>query len=316
MQSEPRITLVICTYNRAAYLKDTLQDLAAQDAPAGLFEILVVNNNSEDETELVSRQFGEENPGLAFRMVTEREKGLSHARNRAVSEAAAPVIHYIDDDVYLPDKYITTVLKYLEMFPEARCAGGRIRVSFDSEGKKDRLAWIPSELMPMFGLHELGEKPRIYPPGDFPRGGNMLIFKSVFQKYGAFDVRLGRTGKKLLGSEEKAFFERVRENGVKLYYWPEMELTHRIGATRLKKEYLRRQSEGIGESEGLRVKGSWTETSIKGASEVGKAAVSLLLSLLYLLKGKPYAAGFLLKFRYWVFIGFVRGAFGNTERSD
>ena len=68
MQSEPRITLVICTYNRSAYLKDTLQDLAAQDAPADLFEILVVNNDSEDETELVCRQFGEENPGLAFRM--------------------------------------------------------------------------------------------------------------------------------------------------------------------------------------------------------------------------------------------------------
>src|SRR5690625_7996209 len=100
----------------------------------------------------------------------------------------------------------------------------------------------------------------------------MLIFKSVFQKYGAFDVRLGRTGKKLLGSEEKAFFERVRENGVKLYYWPEMELTHRIGATRLKKEYLRRQSEGIGESEGVREKGAWTENEIKGDSEGGSAS--------------------------------------------
>src|SRR5690625_5988807 len=137
---------------------------------------------------------------------------------------------------------------------------------------KVRLAWIPYDLKQMFGLHDLGEKPRIYPPGDFPRGGNMLIFKSVFQKYGAFDVRLGRTGKKLLGSEEKAFFERVRENGVKLYYWPEMELTHRIGATRLKKENFRRQSEGIGESEGLRVKGEWSGTEIKGASEVSKAA--------------------------------------------
>src|SRR5690625_6066599 len=157
MQSEPRITLVICTYNRAAYLKDTLQDLAAQDAPAGLFEILVVNNNSEDETELVSRQFGEENPGLAFRMVTEREKGLSHARNRAVSETAAPVILYIDDDVYLPDKYITTVLKYLEMFPEARCAGGRIRFSLDSKGKKIGWWGFLSELMRRFVLTDRGE---------------------------------------------------------------------------------------------------------------------------------------------------------------
>src|SRR5690625_4956693 len=184
MQSALRITLVICTYNRSAYLKDTLQDLAAQDAPVDLFEILVVNNDSEDETELVCRQFGEENSSLAFRMVTEKEKGLSHARNRAVSETAAPIILYIDDDVYLPDKYITTVLKYLEMFTEARCAGGRIRVSFDSEGKKDRLAWIASELMPMFGLHEWGEKPRIYRSGGLPWGGGERIFKSGFQEDG------------------------------------------------------------------------------------------------------------------------------------
>lgn len=294
-------------------MKDTLEDLAAQDASAGDYEIVVVNNNSTDETRAVCEAFGLSYPEVAFRMAEETSQGLSFARNCAIDVANSGILLFIDDDVLLPHSYIRLVLGYLDEQPETVCAGGRILVSFDDEKNRERPDWIPSELMPMFGLHDLGDEKKRYPAGNFPRGGNMLIFKSVFDTYGSFDTRLGRAGRKLLGSEEKAFFDRIRKKGVDLHYWPEMELTHRIGSARLTDDYLKEQSMGIGESEGLRVHNSKSLIVKKGCSEMVKILGSLILSLIYLLKGKGKAAIFLMKFRAWVFKGFTKGVFQNMD---
>lgn len=305
MQTRPHITIAICTYNRSGYLKDTLKDLAVQTARHDLYEILVVDNNSDDGTPSICDRFTQSNPEIPFRTVTEASQGLSHARNRAVREALGEAIYFIDDDVHLPADYVEKALKYSREKPNTLSAGGRIRVRFDDE--PERPDWIPDELMPMFGLHDLGDEDRIYPSSNFPRGGNMMVRKSVFDTFGLFDTTLGRTGKELLGSEEKAFFERIRKNGVQLRYWPGLELTHRISSDRLKTTFLKKQSAGIGKSERLRVRGSSKAFLKKLASEEVKIAGSILLAIIYLIRLRPKAALFMLRFRYWVFMGFLRG---------
>jgi glucosyl-dolichyl phosphate glucuronosyltransferase len=306
MNKIPLITIAICTYNRAEYLRDTLADLQGQSADPGDFEILVINNNSADHTTEVCSDFSNRSSGLSFRWVSETRQGLSFARNRALEEALSDVILYIDDDVHLPADFVLTALSCLKKYPDVDCAGGRIFVSFD----ENDTSWIPDELMPMFGLHDLGDRDRIYPLTNFPRGGNMLIKKNLFESYGAFNTELGRIGSELLGSEEKEFFERIRKEGVKLHYWSELKLWHRIGAVRLKEPYLKKQSEGIGRSERLRTAGSNGRVIVKFISEVSKMAGSLFLSVIYLIRGRAKAAGFLLKFRIWVLKGFM---FGNVS---
>jgi glucosyl-dolichyl phosphate glucuronosyltransferase len=300
MNNLPLITIAICTFNRAGYLKDTLNDLGRQSAAPESFEVLVVNNNCTDHTDIVCREFATQYPRLNFRWVEETEQGLSFARNLAVREATSGAILFIDDDVILPDHFVGTALTYLEENPEVLCAGGRIFVSFD-EGEPD---WIPKELMPMFGLHDLGDKDSAYPSTNFPRGGNMLIKKEVFQKFGMFNTELGRIGTNLLGSEEKEFFDRVRKRGVTLFYWRDLSLQHRIGAERLKIDYLEKQSIGIGASERLRVSGSFLKFTGKLLSEFAKLAASIVLAAGYLITGRGKAARFLLKFRFWVLKGF------------
>lgn len=309
MQSLPRITVAICTYNRAGYLADTLGDLASQQTDPELFEILVINNNSRDGTETVCEIFSKTNPKCNFCMVTEKKQGLSFARNRAAKEAAAEAIFYIDDDVKLPENFVETALNYLDKRPSTLCAGGRIFVDFDEP--EEEPDWIPGELMPMFGLHDLGDDDLTYPRGNFPRGGNMMIQKTVFEAFGYFDTTLGRTGDQLLGSEEKDFFEKIRRNGVDLHYWSDLKLTHRIGADRLDREYLAKQSEGIGRSERLRLKGDYEGLLKKIGSELFKLTGSLFLSILYLMQSRAKAAGFLLQFRLWVLKGFLSGPSGK-----
>lgn len=301
MQYDPQITIAICTYNRASYLKDTLDDLAEQNLKPEKFEILVINNNSTDGTETVCEIFAKTHPNHQFRNVKEEKQGLSYARNRAAREALTSVILFIDDDVKLPRHFVYTAIEYAKNRPSTMCAGGRIQVSFDDADPD----WIPAELMPMFGLHDLGEYDKLYPSSNFPRGGNMMIRKSIFDAFGYFDRHLGRKGDQLLGSEEKHFFEQLRKNGVELHYWANLELTHRIGAKRLEEEYLRAQSIGIGRSERMRAVESEFQTAKKLGSEILKFAGSLLLAVGYLARGKTKAAGFIIQFRVWVLKGFL-----------
>ena len=303
MQSQPRITVAICTYNRAGYLKDTLEDLAGQNTDRDLYEVLVINNNSKDGTATVCEIFSKTNPDVQFCAVTEKNQGLSYARNRAAKEAGSDAVLFIDDDVKLSENFVETAIRYLEKRPSTLCAGGRIFVEFDEE--KQEPDWIPNELMPMFGLHDLGDEDKMYPPSDFPRGGNMMIRKTVFDAFGYFDTQLGRSGEILMGSEEKAYFEKIRRNGVELHYWSDLELIHRIGSRRLEKEYLAKQSVGIGNSERVRLQGSYEELLKKFSSELFKLMGSFLLSAWYLIRGKPKAAGFLIQFRFWVLKGFL-----------
>jgi glycosyltransferase involved in cell wall biosynthesis len=301
MQNEIKLTVVICTYNRAGYLHDTLQDLSEQNASFDSFEVLVINNNSTDGTSTVCEIFEKTNPQVHFVRVVEERQGLSFARNRAVREANSNTLLYIDDDVRLPADYVSTALNYIHNRPSVMSAGGPIDVLFD-HGDPD---WIPKELMPMFGYHDLGEDDRLYPSLNFPRGGNMIIRKSVFDAFGYFDTELGRKGGNLLGSEEKAFFERLRKNGIELHYWADMKLFHRIGKERLSKKFIRKQSIGIGKSERLRVSESVKDVLAKLFSEVIKLGGSFILALGYLLLGKLKAAGLLIQFRFWVMRGFL-----------
>ncbi len=66
-----KLSIVVATYNRAPYLLRTLESLARQTLSPGLFEILVVNNNSSDNTPEVVAGFAGSHPQLQVRMVTE-----------------------------------------------------------------------------------------------------------------------------------------------------------------------------------------------------------------------------------------------------
>src|SRR5215469_2479676 len=104
--SHPTISVVICTHNRCKLLKDTLVSLAQMAKPEGLpWELLVVDNNSSDQTKEVVESFSggcELKPQYVF----ERAPGLSHARNRGVKESRADIISFLDDDVIVASDWL------------------------------------------------------------------------------------------------------------------------------------------------------------------------------------------------------------------
>ena len=95
----PKLSICICTYNRAENLKRTLSSLVAQvGIQSELIEVLIVDNNCTDATAEVLQAFRKI---LPLRCVTERAQGLAHARNRAIAEFSGDVLLFTDDDVRL-----------------------------------------------------------------------------------------------------------------------------------------------------------------------------------------------------------------------
>jgi glycosyltransferase involved in cell wall biosynthesis len=105
MKQDISITVAVCTHNKAAGLRRTLESLDKNRVSRmHRTEVIMVDNASTDETESVIRSYG---PGhLDFRYLFQPQKGLSHARNTALAAARGEVILFTDDDVLVADDWI------------------------------------------------------------------------------------------------------------------------------------------------------------------------------------------------------------------
>lgn len=302
MDHRPDVTFIICTYNRAGYLDDTLQSLQKQDLNPLPVEILIIDNNSSDDTPKVvdrhqSRYTKDPNP---IRYIKETNQGLSYARNRGIREAKAPCIVFLDDDIRASESLIPAWLSFFSKHPQAIAGGGKIHVQFDDP----RPSWMSHFLLPLLGHHDLGDKQKPYPLKKYPFGGNMGFRKSIFDQLTPFHTDLGRKGKKLKASEEKELFRRFRNHEVDLYYLPEAMLYHRVNSDRLTEAYIRRQAVGLGQSMALQMVNNPDQKRSHILQEIGKWGATLLLFWVYLLSFQPGKAVMLIKFRKWIAEGY------------
>ncbi len=92
-----KLSIVVCTYNRAESLLDTIDSLVRQRlAPGSSFEVVVIDNNSKDGTRAAVESF-KKSP-WPVRYFFEAQQGLGYARNRGLREAQGDFILFIDDD--------------------------------------------------------------------------------------------------------------------------------------------------------------------------------------------------------------------------
>jgi glycosyltransferase involved in cell wall biosynthesis len=135
------VTITIQTYNRSGMLAQTLESLRLLRCPEAVdYEILVVDNNSNDDTPEVIRRYGEV---LAprLRSVFEPRQGLSHARNRALAEAKGEIVSFIDDDVAVDPNWLGAVCDAFAKH-SASVVGGRSYLIYPTP--QGRPAWLPA----------------------------------------------------------------------------------------------------------------------------------------------------------------------------
>jgi glycosyltransferase involved in cell wall biosynthesis len=219
------VSVVICTYNRAKYLGKCIDSIARQTFPSEKYELIVVDNNSSDNTAQVVDFKKSQYPSWRLRYILEVQQGLSYSRNRGMREACGKYVLYIDDDAYADEQWIESIVNCFENFcPRPVCIGGKILL--DWEGKEPN--WLSERYRGMLGYLNYGKT--AYLNDDLSlaiNGGNIAFDRAFFLSRGYnFPGSLGRIGDKLLYGEETLVIRRLLEDKAPVCYLDEALVWH------------------------------------------------------------------------------------------
>jgi glycosyltransferase involved in cell wall biosynthesis len=230
-----KFSIVIATYKRAALLADTLDSLSRL-RPGAPWEVIVVDNNSPDDTRAVVEAAAPSYPvplGYAF----EKEQGRSAALNCGFRVASGDIIVTTDDDVRVAPDWLNTIARGLETL-NCDYVGGRVLPVWESQPPN----WVPrvnGRLWAVIALLDYGTEPIKF-GRRVPLGVNMAMRREAIERAGGFDTRIGRKAGTLLGQEVREWCMRAHAAGLTGYYLPGMVVQHLIPTDRLNKAYFRR----------------------------------------------------------------------------
>ena len=229
-----RLTVAICTYNRAELLRQTLAGIARQTFPADQFEVLVIDNNSTDRTALVVAEFADARP--APRHVVETQQGLDHARNRAIAEARGEIVVFADDDILMEPDWLEQLAAPFAADPAGRigAVGGEVIPVFP-----DGLpAWVAEWHGPLSFRGDAGP----LAAHQNPMGANLALPKQVFAQHGLFRTELDRSGPALFSGGDEEMIRRVRAAGLEVWFAPAAAVRHQMPASRTTFRYAARHA--------------------------------------------------------------------------
>lgn len=286
------LSIVISTYNNAASLERALKSVAMQDADKSIWECVVVNNNSTDDTVERVAAFAKAHSDINIKLVDEPQQGLSYARNRGIAESKGQFIAFIDDDETINEGFVSA---YIDLFRNhgAFVGSGALKVCYETARPK----WMSYYTEKMIANPlDLGSEIITITRTITPTGGNMAFNREVFNLYGNFDTNLGRKGGELFGGEENDLFERIRDLGERIFYTPHAIAYHHISDKKLTPEYFDKLSYGVGVSKRMRAEKRDSLEELY-SDEKAKRRYTLLLSIFYILTFRPQKAIWLRRMR-------------------
>jgi glucosyl-dolichyl phosphate glucuronosyltransferase len=227
------ISIVLCTYNRAGMLGDSLRSWSQVVQRGRKVEFIVVDNASTDATRSVVEGFVAGFPG-PLRYVHEKQAGLSFARNRGIEVAAGRIVAFVDDDIYFDAAWLEEILAAFDNNPDIHCVGGKSIPNFEGE-KPD---WLTESMLQFYGSTLSGDSDRLMVFPEHPFGVNMAFRREVIDTVGRFRTDLGRVKNSLLSNEEKDMFHRVNAAGYRVWYASRAVLQHRVPVDRLQQGWL------------------------------------------------------------------------------
>lgn len=246
--NSPLVSIVVCTFNRSAMLREALASLLRLEAgPAWTYEIVVVDNRSTDSTAQVVAAIAA-TTSVPVRREFEPQAGVVYARNCGVQAARGEWIAFFDDDQLAEPNW----LKELLATAEARrvpCVGGAVLLKLPDDCQRQLSPVSRMLLGETVGMNH----PRPYDYHVTPGAGNLLLRRSLFTQIGMFDLAYNHRG------EDTEFILRMLKAGYSGWFTPTALVWHVTPPERLTDDYLRRLSRVM--SSGLAVQ----ERSMQGA---------------------------------------------------
>jgi glycosyltransferase involved in cell wall biosynthesis len=231
-----KITVILCTYNRCQTLAKALDSIARSTLPSSVeWEVLVVDNNSQDETRQVVEDFCRRYPGR-FRRLFEPQQGKSYALNTGIREAQGDVLAFVDDDATVGPEWLSNLTGGL-LDGEWAGAGGRIVLEWPASLPRWLAVQGPLARHPFPGFDKGHEASELIGP---PFGANMAFRKEMFEKHGGFRTDLGPSPNRDVPrpNEDTEFGRRLIAAGERLRYEPSAVVYHPVPESRINKKYF------------------------------------------------------------------------------
>ncbi|WP_425618579.1 glycosyltransferase family 2 protein [Anatilimnocola sp. NA78] len=233
--TNPDITIVVCTYNRAGMLGEALRSLYnLNTAGEFTYEVLVVDNNSSDSTPAAIAAASSESTAT-LRGVRETRPGVAAARNRGVREAHGSWIAFFDDDQIADHNWLLELRRGADTH-NCRITGGAVHLLLPENCTRDLVPFCRM----LLGESRWSQTPQQYDDHINPGAGNLLVEKSVFDEVGLFNEALRR-------GEDTDLYRRTRQAGMAAWYLPTAIIHHMTPDERLADQYLHKLSRSMGE---------------------------------------------------------------------
>ncbi len=248
------LTVAIPTYNGARRLPEVLDRLriSCDDAlPATShtadfnWEVIVVDNNSTDDTEKVVQAYQANwSKQYPLRYCFEPKQGAAFARHRAFEEARGTLVGFLDDDNIPTSDWMAAAYAFALAHPKAGAYGSQIHGVFEVTPPENF-----HRLAPFLAITERGSKPLLYEPQKkvLPPSAGLVVRKQAWlDSVPSQLVLTGRTPSSMVTSEDLEMLSHIQASGWEIWYNPAMQIDHKIPHWRLEREYLIPFFRGIG----------------------------------------------------------------------
>lgn len=211
-------SVIITTFNRSETLLHCLDSLCELDYGKDSYEVLIVNNNSTDNTEEVSLRFIEEHPGTNIKYYFVPRSGQVYARQIGILAAKNEILSFTDDDGLLVPHWLSEVNKVFNMSDDIAGVAGKIDIKWD----KQPPAWV-RDYEEQLGKLDYGSEEK-FEVGLYMNAGNLHIKKNVLIEVGGFNPEM--VGEWLIGDGETGLWLRMKKKSLLVGWAPKAVMYH------------------------------------------------------------------------------------------